>query len=75
MLDKIFKSFFTEKKQNKKTACITLIRESSLFNDNYLIEKRQAVKESSHTCLFEYFRGMKGLNLKERERANLCIHK
>ncbi len=71
MLDKIFKVFFTEKKQNKKTACITVVRESSLFNQNYIIEsRRQISKRNTTTCLSQYFSDLKGLNAKQRQTVN-----
>ncbi len=70
MLDKIFKMFFSEKKQSKKTAIITVVRQSSLFNENEIINiKRSKELCDDLTCLSEYFRGIKGLNLKERQLA------
>ncbi len=69
MLDKILKTFFTEKKQRKKTAIITVVRRSCLFNENDLIKVKQAENANTLTCLSKYFKDIKGLNIKERELA------
>ncbi len=71
MLDKIFKMFFVEKKKIKKTACLTVVRDSSLFNQNEILLTRTSVKNKIEgenlTCLSKYFQHIKGLNFKERE--------
>lgn len=74
MLDKVFKLFFTEKKANKKTACLTLVRKSSLLanDESYIdIENSKQIKREDLTCLSKYFNDIKGLNLRERQIANL----
>lgn len=73
MLDKVFKLFFTEKKANKKTACLTLVRKSSLLREeSYIdIENSKQIKREDLTCLSKYFNDIKGLNLRERQIANL----
>ena len=74
MIDKIFKLFFTAKKPSKKTACLTLVRRSSLINKENidLIQSNNndnVIEEL--TCLSRYFKDIKGLNLVERQIANL----
>ncbi len=76
MFDKIFKMFFTETKQTKKATCITVVRESSLFNENQIIEyKRTKKKIEASTCLSQYFKDIKGLNFEQRQRAKLYMNR
>ncbi len=77
MIEKIFKIFFKEIKQTKKTTPITVVRESSLFNEKNIISRRVLKEQNENlTCLSGYFKNIKGLNLAERQRVSLAhIHK
>ncbi len=74
MLEKIFKTFFTEIKKPNIKDNLTVIKKNREIVDRIIENKRKPISEEDGlTCLSIYFHSLKGLNLEERELSK-CEH-
>lgn len=64
MFDKIFNLLFEKKPRVK---CVTIIKNRKVIGEDFAIIKKEN-KQEDLTCLSNYFKNRKGLNVSEREK-------